>query len=63
LLMLYLSSTASTNQLRSNNALPPPKGAQTTGEMTFYNPALGACGTNHGDGDAVMAISHVICKH
>ncbi|CAI9635928.1 unnamed protein product [Alternaria burnsii] len=44
----------------NNNALPPPKGAQTTGEMTFYNPALGACGTNHGDGDAVMAISHVI---
>ena len=30
--------------------------------MTYYNPALGACGTTHGDNDAVVAISKTICK-
>ncbi|KAI4624329.1 uncharacterized protein J4E87_005830 [Alternaria ethzedia] len=28
------------------------------GQMTFYNPGLGACGHTHGDNDAVMAVSH-----
>jgi hypothetical protein len=47
----------------SDAALPLPEGAQTVeGDLTYYNPALGACGQTHGDGDAVVAVSHIICK-
>ncbi|KAK3293071.1 RlpA-like double-psi beta-barrel-protein domain-containing protein-containing protein [Chaetomium fimeti] len=28
------------------------------GRFTYYNPGLGACGQNHGDGDLVVALSH-----
>ncbi|KAI1185559.1 RlpA-like double-psi beta-barrel-protein domain-containing protein-containing protein [Nemania serpens] len=28
-----------------------------SGDMTYYNPGLGACGQTNGDGDAVVALS------
>ncbi|KAI0197590.1 RlpA-like double-psi beta-barrel-protein domain-containing protein-containing protein [Astrocystis sublimbata] len=28
-----------------------------SGDMTYYNPGLGACGWTNGDGDAVVALS------
>ncbi|KAI4662185.1 uncharacterized protein J4E79_004472 [Alternaria viburni] len=31
---------------------------QKEGQLTFYHPAMGACGHVHGDNDAVMAVSH-----
>ncbi|KAH6623184.1 RlpA-like double-psi beta-barrel-protein domain-containing protein-containing protein [Chaetomium tenue] len=34
------------------------RAAQTSGRFTYYNPGLGACGQNHGDGDYVVAMSH-----
>lgn len=43
-----------------NTAVPSPVGALAQGQMTFYNPAQGACGKVNGDNDAVMAISHGI---
>ncbi|KAL5119176.1 hypothetical protein ACEQ8H_002884 [Pleosporales sp. CAS-2024a] len=51
---------------RSNNTtgsrarfIPLPNGAQTyTGDLTYYDPGLGACGIDSGDNDAVVAISH-----
>ncbi|CBX90769.1 hypothetical protein IAQ61_002254 [Plenodomus lingam] len=39
--------------------LPLPGGAQTyTGDLTYYDPGLGACGIDSGDDDPVVAISH-----
>lgn len=39
--------------------LPLPGGAQTfSGDLTYYNPALGACGIASTDNDAVVAVSH-----
>ncbi|KAH6615969.1 RlpA-like double-psi beta-barrel-protein domain-containing protein-containing protein [Chaetomium sp. MPI-SDFR-AT-0129] len=34
------------------------RAALTNGRFTYYNPGRGACGTNHGDGDLVVALSH-----
>ncbi|KAI8938539.1 hypothetical protein NX059_004425 [Plenodomus lindquistii] len=39
--------------------LPLPGGAETyTGDLTYYDPGLGACGIDSGDDDAVVAVSH-----
>ena len=39
--------------------IPLPNGAETyTGDLTYYDPGLGACGIDSGDNDAVVAISH-----
>jgi hypothetical protein len=39
--------------------LPLPNGAETyTGDLTYYDPGLGACGIDSGDNDAVVAVSH-----
>jgi hypothetical protein len=39
--------------------LPLPNGAETyTGDLTYYDPGLGACGIDSGDNDAVAAVSH-----
>ncbi|KAF2026321.1 hypothetical protein EK21DRAFT_74480 [Setomelanomma holmii] len=38
--------------------LPLPNGAETyTGDLTYYNPGLGACGIASTDNDAVVAVS------
>ncbi|KAF2847093.1 hypothetical protein T440DRAFT_457325 [Plenodomus tracheiphilus IPT5] len=39
--------------------LPLPGGAETyTGDLTYYDPGLGACGIDSGDSEPVVAISH-----
>ncbi|ORY11356.1 hypothetical protein BCR34DRAFT_328020 [Clohesyomyces aquaticus] len=39
--------------------IPLPGGAQTfTGDLTYYAPALGACGITSNDNSAICAISH-----
>jgi hypothetical protein len=39
--------------------LPLPNGAETyKGDLTYYDPGLGACGIDSGDNDAVVAVSH-----
>jgi hypothetical protein len=42
---------------------PHPSGSETTaakgGRATWFHPALGACGWNHGDGDMITAVSHI----
>lgn len=39
--------------------LPLPGGAETfTGDLTYYDPGLGACGIDSADDDAVVAVSH-----
>ncbi|KAK1751099.1 hypothetical protein QBC47DRAFT_434879 [Echria macrotheca] len=42
--------------------LPLPDGGARVheGELTFFRPALGACGWTNGDGDAVCAVGHEV---
>lgn len=45
--------------MRRTQDLPLPSGAKTyTGDLTYYNPGLGACGIDSTDNDAVVAVSH-----
>ncbi|KAF1980281.1 hypothetical protein BU23DRAFT_522317 [Bimuria novae-zelandiae CBS 107.79] len=40
--------------------LPLPSNTQTfTGDLTYYNPGLGACGKEASDEDAICAVSHI----
>ncbi|KAH8729089.1 RlpA-like double-psi beta-barrel-protein domain-containing protein-containing protein [Phaeosphaeriaceae sp. PMI808] len=44
---------------KKHQNLPLPNGAETyTGDLTYYNPGLGACGIDSTDNDAVVAVSH-----
>ncbi|KAF2824500.1 hypothetical protein CC86DRAFT_408578 [Ophiobolus disseminans] len=41
--------------------LPLPGSAEKfTGDLTYYDPGLGACGIDSGDNDAVVAVSHYL---
>ena len=41
--------------------LPLPSSAQTfTGDLTYYSPALGACGQTSGDDDHIVSVSHFL---
>ncbi|RYP91669.1 hypothetical protein DL770_002194 [Monosporascus sp. CRB-9-2] len=40
--------------------LPDNGGGVFTGDLTYYDPGLGACGFVSGGGDAVCAVSHVV---
>jgi len=43
----------------STQDLPLPNGARTyQGDLTYYNPGLGACGVSATDNDAVVAVAH-----
>ncbi|USP73462.1 hypothetical protein yc1106_00736 [Curvularia clavata] len=61
LLALIVGLAVGLSSKSSTAALPLPEGAQTVeGDLTYYNPGLGACGQTHGDGDPVVAVSHII---
>ncbi|KAF2663213.1 hypothetical protein BT63DRAFT_364730, partial [Microthyrium microscopicum] len=32
----------------------------TSGQLTYYKPGMGACGNWNGEGDAIVAISHIV---
>ncbi|KAK5952632.1 hypothetical protein OHC33_006224 [Knufia fluminis] len=44
----------------SNLLLPRDHGGPYSGVLTYYDPALGACGMTNNAGDAIAAVSHVI---
>lgn len=61
LLALIIGLAAGLSGKSSEAALPLPGGTETyTGDLTYYNPGLGACGGTFGDNDAVVAVSHII---
>ncbi|KAF1941226.1 hypothetical protein EJ02DRAFT_207153 [Clathrospora elynae] len=61
LIALIVGLAAGLTTRNNDNAIPFPNGAQTTnGDLTYYTPALGACGDTHGEDDAVVAISHYV---
>ncbi|RYP08741.1 hypothetical protein DL765_008698 [Monosporascus sp. GIB2] len=44
----------------ANLPLPDNGGGVFTGDLTYYDPGLGACGVVSGGGDAVCAVSHEV---
>lgn len=44
----------------SNRPLPTSNGGPYEGDLTYYNPALGACGYTNSASDMVCAISHIL---
>lgn len=62
-----LSGNKNNTPDRDDLPLPPPlspggAGGQTryTGDLTFYAPGLGACGTVSGSDDAIASVSHLL---
>lgn len=53
LAMTLTSAAAAPPRTDSEAKLAP----QTTGDVTYYNPGLGACGETNRDGDAVAALA------
>ncbi|KAI7148664.1 hypothetical protein KC343_g15739 [Hortaea werneckii] len=48
-------------QKRSKSNLPLPSNADTfTGDLTYYQPGLGACGVTSTEDDFIVALSHVL---
>ncbi|KAL6716162.1 hypothetical protein ACLMJK_005728 [Lecanora helva] len=46
---------------RSSDHKSLPLGSQTyTGDLTYYDPALGACGATSSDNDNIVSISHTV---
>jgi hypothetical protein len=43
-----------------NLPLPSANGGPYTGDLTYYDPGLGACGITSQNGDSIVAVSHII---
>ncbi|EED18768.1 riboflavin aldehyde-forming enzyme [Talaromyces stipitatus ATCC 10500] len=43
-----------------NLPLPTSHGGPYSGDLTYYGPALGACGITSSDSDSICAVSHII---
>ncbi|KAM4066822.1 lytic transglycosylase [Hirsutella rhossiliensis] len=63
--MVAITSTLLTLAMTLASAVAVPASTESTaklttratGEITYFNPALGACGETNGDGDAVAALA------
>lgn len=44
----------------SNLPLPTSHGGPYVGDLTYYNPGLGACGITSTDSDDICAVSHLV---
>jgi len=59
-LIIGLSAGLASRSRVSNLPLPSNHGGPFNGDLTYYDPGLGACGyTNHGS-DAICAVSHFV---
>ncbi|CAJ2508137.1 Uu.00g093230.m01.CDS01 [Anthostomella pinea] len=55
-------ATASANPVENPDAVEP-RAAPFTGDLTFYEPGLGACGVTNDNGDNVVAVSQLLFDH
>ncbi|KAF2774373.1 hypothetical protein EJ03DRAFT_303931 [Teratosphaeria nubilosa] len=54
-------SVGLTHQHSKSSALPLPSNTQTfTGDLTYYAPGLGACGTTSTSSENIVAVSHLL---
>lgn len=59
-LIIGLSAGLSSRSRTSNLPLPTAHGGPYTGDLTYYDPALGACGYTNSGEDSIVAVSHII---
>lgn len=62
LLALIIGLAAGLTHRSHTQSLPLPSanGGPYTGDLTYYAPGLGACGITSSNGDAIVAVSHII---
>lgn len=60
ILIIGLAAGLSTRRKTQNLPLPSGRGGPYTGDLTYYDPGLGACGVTSSDGDKIVAISHLV---
>ncbi|GAB1738177.1 hypothetical protein NU219Hw_g2707t1 [Hortaea werneckii] len=57
----HFANVTNGNLNRSNSNLPLPSNADTfTGDLTYYQPGLGACGVTSTEDDYIVALSHIL---
>lgn len=59
-LVIGLSAGLASRSRVQNLPLPSSHGGPYNGDLTYYDPALGACGFTNSGSDAIVAVSHVI---
>lgn len=60
-LIIGLAAGLSTRKGGTQNLpLPGGNGGPYTGDLTYYEPGLGACGVTSNDNDKIVAISHLV---
>ncbi|KAJ5180599.1 hypothetical protein N7492_003809 [Penicillium capsulatum] len=57
---LAVGLTVGKKPKHANLALPTSHGGPYHGDLTYYNPALGACGYTNSDSDRICAVSHIL---
>lgn len=60
ILIIGLAAGLSTRAKTQNLPLPSGRGGPYTGDLTYYDPGLGACGVTSSDGDRIVAVSHLV---
>ena len=59
-LIIGLAAGLSRKSRISHLPLPTNHGGPYTGDLTYYDPALGACGLTSSSADAIVAVSHLL---
>lgn len=59
-LIIGLSAGLASRSRISNLPLPNSHGGPYSGDLTYYDPALGACGLTNDGGDSIAAVSYII---
>ncbi|EXJ75673.1 uncharacterized protein A1O5_00180 [Cladophialophora psammophila CBS 110553] len=59
-LIIGLAAGLSTRKHKQNLPLPSGNGGPYTGDLTYYEPGLGACGIVSVNSDKIVAISHIV---
>lgn len=60
ILIVGLSAGLSRRSKTQNLPLPTSHGGPWSGDLTYYDPGLGACGIESKDGDNIVAVSHLL---
>ncbi|KAJ5634035.1 hypothetical protein N7528_001877 [Penicillium herquei] len=57
---LAVGLTVGKKNSKSNLALPTSNGGPYTGDLTYYDPGLGACGYTSTESESICAVSHIL---
>jgi len=60
ILIIGLAAGLSTRKGTQNLPLPSGRGGPYTGDLTYYDPGLGACGVTSSNSDKIVAVSHLV---